>query len=102
MMVWWNNTYPLDRWYRQKHKIAFNSPEHRRVNPIDIYREWLEDHLFEDYRDRIEAEEKAAQLLRQGIWISKPQLTQKQRDDLWSKIDVSKINQMSNAIKVVE
>jgi hypothetical protein len=42
----WNVTYPIDRWWREKHKIAFNSPEHRVVSFLDIYVEWREDQLI--------------------------------------------------------
>jgi hypothetical protein len=41
----WNATYPIDRWWREKHKIAFNSPEHRVVSFLDIYIEWQEEQL---------------------------------------------------------
>ena len=43
----WNATYPIDRWWREKHKIAFNSPEHRVVSFLDIYTEWLEDKIYD-------------------------------------------------------
>ena len=42
----WNTTYPIDRWWREKHKIAFNSPEHRVVSFLDIYIEWREEQLY--------------------------------------------------------
>ena len=44
----WNNNYPIDRWYREKHGIAFNSPEHRVLSFIDIYIEWKEDKIFSE------------------------------------------------------
>jgi hypothetical protein len=42
----WNATYPIDRWWRERHKIAFNSPEHRVVSFLDIYIEWREEQLY--------------------------------------------------------
>lgn len=42
----WNAAYPIDRWWRERHKIAFNSPEHRVVSFLDIYIEWREEQLY--------------------------------------------------------
>jgi hypothetical protein len=47
----WNATYPIDRWWREKHNIAFNSPEHRVVSFLDIYIEWQEDQLYTKIRN---------------------------------------------------
>ena len=42
----WNIQYPIDRWFRQKHKIPFGSPQHRVLSFIDMRFEWEEDLLF--------------------------------------------------------
>ena len=42
----WNTTYPIDRWWREKHQIAFNSPAHRVVCFLDMYVEWMEDKIY--------------------------------------------------------
>lgn len=42
----WNLSYPIDRWWRNKHKVAFNSPEHRVVSFFDMRFEYEEDMLF--------------------------------------------------------
>ena len=47
----WNATYPIDRWWREKHKVAFNSPEHRVVSFLDIYIEWKEDKLVKEAQE---------------------------------------------------
>jgi hypothetical protein len=45
----------MDRWYREKYKIQFNSPEHRIVNLIDVCFEFIEDMIYEDIlEDRID------------------------------------------------
>lgn len=46
----WNTNFPIDRWWRQKYKVAFNSPEHRKISFLDIRIEWEEDILFEKIR----------------------------------------------------
>jgi hypothetical protein len=43
----WNITNPIDRYYRKKYNIRFNSPEHRVCNFIDMAFEYLEDKIFE-------------------------------------------------------
>jgi hypothetical protein len=47
----WNVTYPMDRWWREKHKVAFNSPEHRVVSFLDMYIEWREEQLYNKVRE---------------------------------------------------
>jgi hypothetical protein len=41
----WNAAYPIDRWWRERHKVAFNSPAHRVVSFLDMYIEWQEEQL---------------------------------------------------------
>ena len=42
----WNIENPVDRWYRQKYGIKFNSPEHRILSFIDMAFEWREDNIY--------------------------------------------------------
>lgn len=44
----WNIKNPIDRWWREKHNIAFNSPEHRVSSFIDMYFEYKEDRIYND------------------------------------------------------
>ena len=39
----WHSGFILDYWWRRKHNVAFGSPEHRRMNFIDMYIEYRED-----------------------------------------------------------
>lgn len=43
----WNIDFPVDRWWRQKHSIAFNSAAHREVSFLDMYMEFYEDSLYQ-------------------------------------------------------
>jgi hypothetical protein len=61
----WNVNYPIDRWWRERHKIAFNSPEHRVVSFLDIYIEWQEEQL---YNKAIE-ERLKKDAYKQGDWL---------------------------------
>lgn len=46
----WNIQNPIDRYYRNKYNLRFNSPEHRASCLIDMALEYCEDKLFE-YRE---------------------------------------------------
>ena len=47
----WNYKFPMDRWWREKHGIAFNSPEHRISSFIDQFYEFEEDRLYRKLRE---------------------------------------------------
>lgn len=53
-IIKWNSRFRYDRFFRKKYNIAFNSPEHRGMNQIDIFFELFEDQVF----DRIITEDK--------------------------------------------
>lgn len=46
-MNWWNINFPIDRWWRNKHKVSFNSSVHREVSFLDQYLEYIEDKMYE-------------------------------------------------------
>ena len=45
----WSQKFPLDRWWRQKHNVAFGSSIHREISFLDQFFEYNEDKLFERY-----------------------------------------------------
>lgn len=47
----WNATYPIDRWWREKHSVSFNSPQHRVISFLDMYIEWYEEQLYNKTRE---------------------------------------------------
>jgi len=53
-VIQWNVDFPIDRWWRKKYSVAFNSPEHRAVSLIDMRFEWEEDELFEEINNKPE------------------------------------------------
>ena len=44
-VIWWNNSFPLDHWYRQKYGIRFGSEDHLSLDHYDILVEWEEEQL---------------------------------------------------------
>lgn len=45
-VVSWNKRFPLDRWWRNKHEVAFMSPVHRESSFLYQLFEFEEDKLF--------------------------------------------------------
>ena len=47
----WNVKFPIDHWWREKHKVAFLSTFHKESNFLHQLMEWEEENLFDDLRD---------------------------------------------------
>ena len=84
----WNATYPIDRWWRERHKIAFNSPEHRVVSFLDIYVEWQEEQLYIKAR---EASQKQGDY-KLGDWLAERVIDKQREIDEFENIDLSKFD----------
>lgn len=44
----WNIRFPIDKWWRKKYNIAFNSKSHRESNFLDQLFEYEEEKLFSE------------------------------------------------------
>jgi len=86
----WNVTYPIDRWWREKHNVAFNSPEHRVVSFLDMYIEWCEDQF---YKETIDKEMKNREYKR-GDWLNEQKEVRSIEDDIrdFESMDLSKLD----------
>jgi hypothetical protein len=51
-IIKWNNDYPIDHWYRNKHGIRFNSSEHRACSFIDMFLEFIEERELNKYYEK--------------------------------------------------
>lgn len=96
-IIRWNNEHPLDRRYREKYKIGFNSPQHREINQLDIYLEYLEDQAYIEFEENLILREEAQKAFENGEWIKAPSKEEidKQTQDLFDKIDISSLNKDS-------
>lgn len=83
----WNIKFPIDRWWRLKHKIPFNSRVHRESSFIDMYFEFLEDKMWDKFLKKVETDYVPGS----GDFLIKREMTQKEIDDLFDKIDITKI-----------
>lgn len=71
-VIEWNLNFPIDRWWRKKHGVAFGSPEHREISFIDQLFEFEEDKLFEELSEENEYKPNV------GDWLKVDDLTNEQ------------------------
>ena len=50
-IVEWNLKFPIDKWWREKHKVAFLSTFHKEASFLHQLLEYEEDVLFNELRD---------------------------------------------------
>lgn len=92
----WNYLYPLDKWYRTKYKIPFNSTAHREANFIDMRIEFEEELLFKNHKAK--AKRKEDDLLHYqttGDWLKKPspgKVSDEELDADFEELDWSNFN----------
>ena len=70
----WNNRFPLDRWFRKKHKTPFLSYTHREFTFYAEYFEYHEDRLFKKYFENKNSEEEQPQGWWEGLKASKEEI----------------------------
>lgn len=91
-IIKWNNKFPLDRWYREKYKLPFNSIEHCESNPIDIYFEYLEEVVWKEHEKSIIDRYVKEERYKKDGWLSEAEIKEEDEDELFNKIDLSKFN----------
>lgn len=89
-LIRWNNAYPLDRPFRKKYGIAYNSAEHRNVNQIDVFMEWVEDRLYNQLEKDIIHHDKEKKDLEKGKWLKDrgDKITPDEEIELFDKIQL--------------
>lgn len=68
-MIKWNNRFPIDRWWRSKHKVAFLSPEHKECSFLSQLLEYQEDLLFLELQEEKKTEKKDEYIPNIGEWL---------------------------------
>jgi hypothetical protein len=92
-LIEWNNKFPLDRKWRLKNNITLFSKEHLSVNQIDIYLEWLEEQIFEEFFESEKVRKEKQELFDRGIYFTES--TTEEDDKLFEKlkdVDFSQLN----------
>lgn len=91
----WSNKFPLDSSFRKKHNIPFGSEEHRRINQIDVYYEWLEEELHKEFLEKAKKELQNEADFEKGIWLRESVAEGSNDIDLFNKLNVKSINDAS-------
>lgn len=52
----WNINFPLDRWWRRKHSISFNSTDHRKVSFLDMLFEYMEERMINSIKENLHSQ----------------------------------------------
>lgn len=86
-IVSWSNTFPLDKWWRNRYKIPYGSELHRKQSQIDIYLEWQEEILFQQREVDFALAKEKAKAYKKGIWIESS-TTQEEDDSLFDDIKI--------------
>lgn len=55
-IIKWNNQFPLDYWWRNKHNIPYGSSAHKEMSFIDMYFEYLEDRMMHEKSEEVQNE----------------------------------------------
>jgi len=91
----WNNDYPIDRYWRKKYSIPFNSEQHRKMSLLDMRIDFEEDRLFDKSNE--EKEERSVYIAGTNNYLRKKnrfvKVSDKEAEDLFNQIDISQFNQ---------
>lgn len=94
-IIRWNNEYPLDKAFREKYKIPFNSPQHREINQMDILYEFYEDSLIKESIENQEERNEKQKLFEKGVWLNE-NISSSLNEDRFDDIDISAFNKEVN------
>jgi hypothetical protein len=87
-IIEWNNLFPFDKWWRDKHKIAFGSKEHLNANQYDILLEYIEHLTFEEHQvNALELATKKERYKKDG-WISKNDVPEDLSDEEFDNVKI--------------
>lgn len=90
-VLWWNSTYPIDYWWRQKYNIPFGSEAHKAQNILDMRIEFEEDLLVAE--QRLSSVKKDKYSPGRGNWLNAKQeietISQKRAEDIFDELDIT-------------
>lgn len=94
LVVEWNNRFPLDKWFREKYKLSFNSLGHRSISQIDIFFEYNEDKLFKKYNQDNIIKKQEEEDYKNGILLKDRE--DKNLEDAFDNISISQLQILSD------
>lgn len=90
-LISWNNLFPLDKTFRDKNNIRFNSREHRESCQIDIYLDYLEEKLYKDHYEGLMEKSRKAELYKKGIWLEEIKIDADALTAIFDNIDIDSL-----------
>lgn len=87
----WNKAIPIDKWYRKKYNIAFNSPSHRSICLIDMFFEFWE-FVISIKKNNQEEKQQKPYIKGEGNFMKEVIYTQKDIDTLFDEIDIDNMD----------
>ena len=92
-LIKWNLQFPLDREYRKAGGIILGSKEHREINQVDLYFQYLEDNIYNELYDSIKTEVDCEKAFKEGKWLKEEKDVEgEEADDLFAKLRVNNID----------
>lgn len=90
-IYWWNANFPLDRWWRKKYNVAFNSTQHRESCLLDMMFEYEEEKLY--LQSLISNKKEDKYIPGTGNWLKKRvyTMTNSEIKDIYDSIDIENI-----------
>lgn len=91
---YWNYSYPIDKWWRTKHKVALNSEAHRNQDVLSMRLEFEEDLLYQEIGNGPIIEESSYEP-GEGKWLNLDNNTSSSKeaiDEAFDNIDIKNIN----------
>lgn len=87
----WNRQIPIDKWYRHRYNIPFNSPQHRAVSLADMYFDFFE-FVLDKFKKK-EDEKKGDKYVRgKGNFMKEAVYTEADIDRLFEELDLNEID----------
>ena len=84
----WSITFPIDKWWRNKHNVPFGSKRHRDICPIDQLIEYKEDQIFRRLSNGIPKYDPGA-----GNWLNKDESQKIDIDRAFDNLNINNIKE---------
>ena len=92
----WNVLYPLDKWFRDKYKIRYNSQEHREIDIVDIRVVYEEDSMYKKAISELVNNREKRYIPGKGEWLNKQpppkELNKEEIEDLYENLDLKQFD----------
>lgn len=100
-VVKWNLEFPIDRWWRDKYKVPYLSAQHKEACFLDMLFEYIEEQIKEKVTIKIQksttSDKTEEYVPGSGDFLKTSLSSNIEIDDVFDKLDISKIRANQNA-----